>query len=136
MNCAGVSPGCVYHWADYEFEDGSRRNKYLVIVGANKGSNYLAVLATSQEKRRGFQPGCNHKAGHYHIPGGAKDWFKLDTWLLLADPVEIVPADFVKRAMVDKAIEHKGDLRPQIANEIRNCLRRCDDVSAIHLALL
>lgn len=130
-----IKNGCIFHWSDYQFADGERADKYLVILGCKEQCNYLAVVATSQPKKRKFEPGCNAAMGYYHIPGGGKDWFPKDTWLLLSDPREIHPGEFLKFAMT-KAIQHKGQLRDDIANAIRNCLKRCDDVSEYHLSLL
>jgi hypothetical protein len=93
MSEVAVVPGCIFHWKEYVFADGAKANKYFIIVGAKKDCNFLTVIATSQPKHRKYEPGCNHKQGYYHIPGGRKDWFPLDTWLLLAEPVEVVPEE-------------------------------------------
>jgi hypothetical protein len=135
MNAASVAPGCIFHWSDYQFSDGERANKYFVIVGAKQGQNYLAVIATSKKRQRDFKPGCNHEQGYYHIPGGKKDWFPEDTWLLIAEPVELSAGDFLKQAL-NKEIELKGQLRGDIANAIKNCMRKCGDVSDYHRSLL
>lgn len=130
-----VSPGCIVHWEDFEFSDGACADKFLVVVGCKPGSNYLAVLGTSKRHRRSFVAGCNHKDGYYHMPG-KRAWFPLDTWLVLADPIEITPADFLRRAMVEKTLKVCGQLKPDIANAVRNCLKLCPDVSAQQIALL
>jgi hypothetical protein len=132
MSEVAVVPGCIFHWKEYVFADGAKANKYFIIVGAKKDCNFLTVIATSQPKHRKYEPGCNHKQGYYHIPGGRKDWFPLDTWLLLAEPVEVVPEEF----LADQNIKYQGSLRAEIGNAIRNCLKRCDDVSEAHVALL
>jgi hypothetical protein len=51
---------------------------------------------------------------------------------LLAEPVEVVPEEF----LADQNIKYQGSLRAEIGNAIRNCLKRCDDVSEAHVALL
>lgn len=135
MSEVGLVPGCVIHWKDYKFNDGDTANKYFVILGAKTGRNFLAVIATSQPKKRKFDPGCNASAGYYHIPGGGKDWFPKDTWLLLADPIEILPDKF-KALIAAKTIEPKTNIRTDVANAIRNCLKRCEDVSQMHIDLL
>lgn len=130
-----VSPGCVIHWKDYKFSDGETADKYLVILGCKQGSNYLAVVGTSKPHRKSFKAGCHHEAGYYHCPAGMT-WFPRDTWLLLADPVELEPREFLKLAITDRALTISGQLKPDIANGIRNCLKLCPDVSAGHIALL
>ena len=62
----------VLIWEGFKFPDGAEANKFFVIVGAQPG-NYLAIIATSQQKKRGSQPGGNPERGYYLIPGGKKD---------------------------------------------------------------
>jgi hypothetical protein len=86
MSAPTVRVGCILHWKGFTFPDGATANKYLVIVGAQPGKDYLAVVATSRQRRRSNQPGGNAEDGYYHIPGGGKDWFPEDTWLLFEAP--------------------------------------------------
>jgi hypothetical protein len=134
MSVPSVATGCVFHWEEYEFEDGEKANKYLVFVGTKVGSNYLAVVATSQPHRRKYVAGCHANDGYYHIPGG-KEGFPKDTWLLIAEPREIIPGDFLARALKGQ-IELKFHLRHDIANGICNCMRQCRDVSDDHKKIL
>ena len=130
-----ISVGSILHWKGFTFADGETANKYLVIVGAQPNKNYLAIVATSRQKRRSTQPGGNPEGGYYHIPGGGKDWFPLDTWLLFEEPREISSAELIKEGLL-RNIEVKGCLRGEVANAICNCMRRCDDVSEYHRGLL
>lgn len=139
MSSGVIGPGCIIHWKQYLFPDGSgdKADKYFVILGAKQGHNYLAVIATSKQRKRSLNPGCHAEEGYYHILGGQKDWFPLDTWVLLAAPLEIAPSELLSRgAMGDGAITTEGQLRPDVANAIRNCLKLCRDASAAQLALL
>ena len=133
MTGFAIGPGCIIHWVKYKFSDGETRNKYLVIAGAKTGSNYLAVIGTSVPKGKDFKPGC--QGSYYHIPGGKKDWFAEDTWLLVAEPREIAPTEFLKLGMA-KVITLEGQLREDIANALRNCIKACSDVSDLHKELL
>ncbi len=134
MSAGTLSPGCVVHWKDYKFSDGATADKYLVIVGCKTGSNYLAVIGTSKPHKKGFVAGCHHAEGYYHCPAGLA-WFPKDTWLLLADPIEIVPAEFLKLGF-GGVVTISGQIKTDIANAIRNCVRDCQDVSDLHRALL
>ncbi len=135
MSTPELKVGCVFHWEEYEFADGAKADKYFVVLGAKAGSNLLAVIATSQPHKRSFNPGCHHEHGYFHISGGKGDFFPKDTWLLLAPPVESSLAEFLQRALA-KQITLKGELRRDLANAIRNCLKRCLDVSEEQLKLL
>ena len=110
----------------------SAKLRWSEFAALKRDCNFLAVIATSQQHKRKFDPRCNHKDGYYHIPGGKKDWFPKDTWLLLAEPVEVVAAQFLANAQ----ITFQDKLRPDIANAVRNCIKKCDDVSEAHIALL
>ncbi len=59
----------------------------------------LAVVATSQPKGRSYEPGCHQKEGYYHIPGGSRDFFPKDTWLLLMECKVLRSAEVVKAGM-------------------------------------
>jgi hypothetical protein len=135
MSADAIAPGSILHWEGFKFPDGTEANKYFVIVGAQTGKNFLAIIATSQQKRRAAQPGGNPDGGYYHIPGGGKDWFQKDTWLLFEAPLELSSAEFLK-AVLEKKLTVKGQLRGDIANAICNCMKKCDDVSAHHVSLL
>jgi|SRR6185312_194959 len=135
MTAPTIAPGCILHWEGFKFPDGGEADKFFVIVGAQDGQNFLAVIATSKQKWRENKPGGNPDGGYYHIPGGGKDWFKKDTWLLFERPVELSSADFLKRVMAQE-IEPVGNLRGDISNAICNCMKRCDDVSEYHKGLL
>jgi hypothetical protein len=135
MTAIEICVGCILHWKGFIFADGGTADKYLVIVGAHPGMNYLAIVATSKQKKRSNEPGGNPQGGYYHIPGGGKDWFPKDTWLLFEEPREISAAEMVKEGLQGN-IEVKGRLRHDIANAICNCMRKCEDVSELHIGLL
>jgi len=68
--------GAVIHIKDFVFEDGSKSNKYFIVLGSKPGKNYLCVKTTSHPWKRGFTPGCHHKPRTYFfIPGGGKKTF-------------------------------------------------------------
>jgi hypothetical protein len=73
--------------------------------------------------------------GWYHIPGDGKNFFTLDTWLLFASP-EQLSAEEVKVMVADGRLTKAGVVKPDIANGIMNCMRKCQDVSQRHIDLL
>jgi hypothetical protein len=135
MSVDAIAPGCILHWKGFKFADGTTRNKYFVIVGTQPGKNFLAIIATSVAKNKSFEAGGHPEDGYYHIPGGGKDWFKKDTWLLFEEPQELSAAQLVKEVSA-KNITMEGYLRHDIANAICNCMRKCQDVSEHHIGLL
>ena len=130
-----VGPGSILFWEGFRFPNGAEADKLFVIVGAQTGRNYLAVITTSQQNGRNADPGGNPKGGYFHIRGDGKNWFNKDTWLLFEAPVELSAADFLA-ATKDKTIIVKGNLRDDLTNRICNCMKKCDDVSEYHRTLL
>ena len=56
---ASLKIGDILHWKNFQFSDSERKNKYFVVIGAKDGRDYLFVIATSQQHRANFVPGCN-----------------------------------------------------------------------------
>lgn len=127
--------GAVLHWKDFEFEDGTAANKYFVVLGAKPRHDCLVVIATSQPKGKSYEPGCHAEQGYYVIPGTGRNFFPKDTWLLLMECKVLRSAEVVKAGMAG-ALTVADTLREQLANAIRNCLRRIEDVSPAQLDLL
>ena len=80
-------------------------------------------------------PGGNPDGGWYHIPGGGKDFFPKDTWLLFDTPQELSPTQ-LSALRTKGEIQVKGNLRGDIANAICNCMRKCEDITEYHKTLL
>ena len=131
MSDDAMLPGCILHWEGFKLSTGEEARKYFVIVGAQPGMNYLAVRATSKSKGKSYAAGGNHLDGYYFIPGGKGDFFKLDTWLLFAEPQEFSAPEMLREKFNGK-LKIVGSLRYDIANALCNCIRKCDDVSEYH----
>ena len=127
--------GAILHWKNFQFENGTTKNKFFVVLGAKTGRNCLVVIATSQPRARSYEPGCHAEEGYFHIPGGNKDFFSKDTWLLLME-CRILELAAAVKAGLEGSLKPVDQLREQLANEIRNCLKRTDDVSPVQLELL
>lgn len=127
--------GDVLHWEGFKFGDGVIRNKFFVVLGAKAGRDCLVVIATSQHKGKSYEAGCHPNEGYYLIPGGSKDFFSEDTWLLLME-CRVLSFAEVRNATSGKQLRVKAGLRQDLANAIRNCLKRIEDVSEAQLDLL
>lgn len=127
--------GAVLHWKNFTFSDGSKKNKYLIVLGAKVGHDILMVLATSKQHHRSLNHGCHEQDGYYHIPGTGKDFFPRDTWVILSEPIVASAAEIIGQALA-KNIETTGNLRDELARAIINCLKRSKDVSEMHLSLV
>jgi hypothetical protein len=85
MSVPSVATGCVFHWEEYEFEDGEKANKYLVFVGTKVGSNYLAVIATSKPHRRKKEQREGGVMTVYIVYVKGDDWENVEAFLQAKD---------------------------------------------------
>lgn len=127
--------GAVLSWEDFKFEDGGESDKLLIVLGARKGVNAIAVVCTSKQRSKKALAGCHEQEGYYFIPGGGRNWFKLDTWVELHRSFELDAAKLLT-ALMTKQATALANLSPEIAAAIRNCLKKTDDVTPAQIALL
>jgi hypothetical protein len=128
-----IIPGTILEWDNFVLADGTKDSKLFVIVGAHPDRNYLSIRATKHKKWREYQP--SDDADYYYIPGGKLEWFDLDTWMLFTAPQEFNRAG-VEREIKAGKMRIMGCLRYQMANEICNRMRNCQDVSELYKELL
>lgn len=133
MSHADVQPGCVLLWEKYPQSDGTKAPKMFVVVGCHPNKCILGIRATKVKRKRSYQP--EDGSDYYFIPGGNKEFFDIETWLLFSDPVQF---DRGRYDVLHKAKEVKvlGYIRFQIVNEICNKMRYCEDVSEYYRELL
>jgi hypothetical protein len=128
--------GAVLFCEDFKFEDGGESNKLLVVLGAKSGKNVIAALVTSKPKGGVWTEGCHAEKSIYHCKKGGKNTWPKDTWIQLYRLVEMSAAELVQLAMVKKTLITRANLPKETAAAIRNCAKRCEDVSADHIELM
>jgi hypothetical protein len=133
MSEQAIIPGTILEWDGFVDSKGNKVPKLFIIVGAQADKIFLSIRATSKKKWREYQP--SDDADYYYIPGGKLEWFDVDTWVLFTEAQEFNRAG-LEREMKAGKLRTKGCLRGQIANEICNRMRKCQDVSEHHISLL
>ncbi len=130
-----MNPGCVLFHRGFEFENGEKADKLLVVLNHQKAGRFLVLLTTSRpRKTRPRDEGCQAERGYYFVSAN-RHWFNSDTWILLYRPYEI-------EAHRLRDSEERGDVRimatleTDFARAIINCFKRCDDCSEHHLYML
>lgn len=104
------------------------------MLGCN-GSTYLAVKTTSQQHySRDFKIGCNSTRGYFFLQEKIA-WFKKDTWVLLAPPEELTPAQFVK-AKFEGDLKYLAHIPDWAIRDILDCIKLTDDISPHQISLL
>jgi hypothetical protein len=128
-----IISGTILEWDGFVLADGTKDSKLFVIAGAHPDKNYLSIRATKHKKWRAYQPSDDDD--YYYVPGGRLEWFDLDTWLLFTAPQEFNRVG-LEREMANGKLRILACLRHQMANEICNRMRKCQDVSEYHISLL
>ncbi|MDP1536750.1 MAG: hypothetical protein Q8L95_06160 [Burkholderiales bacterium] len=129
-----MTPGSVVFFKDFTFHDGDHADKFLIVLNDGNKRPYLVLKTTSRQKSRPNKEGCHSSKGCYFLPA-KRDWFRMDTWILLYEPYEIDAAAFLKAKFSGDA-EIKASLKPDLVRAIINCFARADDCSEHHLSLL
>ncbi|MCY4245715.1 MAG: hypothetical protein OXU31_08010 [Gammaproteobacteria bacterium] len=124
--------GAVLRHRDFEFEDGTKRDKYLVVLGAKPGRDYLCALTTSKQWRIKAERGCQR---YFFVRGDGKNFFPKDTWVVLSAPVIMSRAEAAAKIMKD-ILQIEGNLKENIIGEIRHCLKGSRDISRKQKQLL
>lgn len=136
MTQASLAKGAVIFVKDYEFDDGSTKDKLLVVLGTKEGQDYLCAQTTSVKWRRDVGHGCYHGAQTYFfLEGNGKNFFSEDTWILLSQ-ADIYSSIWLLNQSLSGKAKVVGEVKPDVAGQIRNSYKESRDASPIKLALL
>ena len=128
--------GAILHYRDFEFEDGTKRDKFMVVLGAKPDCDYLCALTTTKKWKMKADRGCHHNPRtHFFIPGDGKNFFRKDTWLVLSEPRIMSRVEVMQKGM-EKILQVKTNFEQNITGEIRNCLKASKDISERQRQLL
>lgn len=131
-----MNPGMVLYWKQFVFENGDPADKLFIVLGHPRNNACLTVKATSQQKWRHRDEGCHIENGYFFVRGGDKErWFDCNTWIILEQPY-LFRCDAIKGAIDSGQAVVKTNLIARFMSELRNCLKRSDDISEEQLAHL
>jgi len=131
-------PGQILWYKDFEFEDGSKKDKYLVVLNdLDRDSVCLVLKTTSQSKHyKGVVKGCNPEKKTFFVPTGWEQCFKVDTYIQLPQIIPI-PADKLLAGDISRKIYVSSSLTAQCFELLKNCLKQFkDDISEQHRKLI
>lgn len=129
-------PGNLVRIKDFQFEDGSSRNKYLFILLRDGTTAYvISSLATSQNKLNvaATKSGCYHHprlSTYYHFPAGevigtGDFYFDKETYIFFRDNVRKIPVTELSQygSTIDPfAIAHVATLSTEELKKLLNCV--------------
>lgn len=121
-----MNRGAVLNIPDFEFRDGGRGNKLLVVLNEpKKSAKALTVKTTSVPHNRKCDPGCQPAKREFFIRGGKE--FPEDTWIVLSSAPYLFPVVALDKAIADGKCRVVNTLAEQTVNAIRNCLKNFSD---------
>ena len=119
--------GTILFHTTFEFKDGDIGKKLLVVLNNQKGKDpFLVAKTTTQGNNKSQTPGCIEKEELYFIKGG-KTFFREDTWIQLYE-IYVFTAAEVLQDHFDGNLEIKGTLPTDIANAVKNCVKRLESI--------
>lgn len=131
-----IGVGAILHHEKFTFEDGTYKNKYLVVIGAKQNQDYLVAVTTSKQWRRGRTQGCSHRPHTYFfLPKEEENFFPKDTWIVLHDARPMSRAEMIKKGLT-AIVTIKGNLTKERTAEIRDCVGKSRDIEKKYKLLL
>lgn len=122
-------PGKVLLHRSFVFDDGTTKDKYLVIVG-RADDTVLAVKTTSKGHRYRNDFGCQSASRFpaFLLTAGCC-CFPKHTWVCLGDFYELDANELVQK-VVQGQVYPFGVLPAELLRDIQFCAKGCDDISA------
>lgn len=117
-------PGEIICYKNYQFDNGSTRDKLFVVLNAADSSAPCLVLKTTSKADRylNVKGGCNPSKKVFFVPKASKECFDDDTYIQLPQVIEIPTSDFLQRAL-ENVLYRIGELSPNCLAQLKNCLR-------------
>jgi hypothetical protein len=126
------NPGDVLFYKDFEFIDGSKKDKLFVVICHSK---YCLMLKTTSNDRfyKDVKEGCNPQKHVFFIPRTNKEFFNLDTYIQFPQLFEISIKELLKGSFSKRIKNYELALSETCVNSILFCLKNFkDDISHEH----
>ena len=131
-------PGQILCYKDFPFEDGSKKDKLLVVLNdSDRDSVCLVLKTTSQSKHyEGVVKGCNPEKKAFFVPTNWEQCFTSDTYIQLPQIFPITK-DELLAGDISRKIYTSTSLSIECFRLLKNCLRNFrDDISPQHWKLI
>ena len=134
-----TNPGDVILYKNYQFEDGSSRDKLFVVLNNPDASCPCLVLKTTSQQKRynGVTEGCNTgRKKTFYIPAAWNECFKIDTFVQFPIIIELPIGSMMSAAMA-KNVMQIDTLSEKCLALLMSCLKKYkDDIAERHLVML
>ncbi|WP_304132556.1 hypothetical protein [Ignavibacterium album] len=131
-----MNAGDVIYFVNFEFSNGSKKDKLIIILNNPKsGEPYLVCITTSQHKVwRSKQPGCHSENNYYFIESGHSE-FKKDTWIVF-DRVYEIPVDKILNSCIRDGSYSLFSLESSLWKAIKNCITKSKDIEQDYIEMI
>ena len=132
------NPGQILCYKDFEFEDGSKKDKLLVVLNDSDRDSVCIVLKTTSQSKHyeGVVRGCNPDKKVFFVPTNWEQCFTLDTYIQLPQIFQI-PSDELLVGDISRKIYISTSLSLDCFKLLKDCLRNFrDDISPQHWKLI
>jgi hypothetical protein len=126
-----VKPGTVLHYSGFQFKDGVRGDKFLVVLNEGLCGFYVLVKTTSRQNGRSARYGCNlsDRYPNFFLQDGIPI-FCAPTWVCL-DDFYTHPVAEILTGKFSGIVTMKGELSVEIAKGLLLCAAASDDITAV-----
>jgi hypothetical protein len=119
------NPGDILCCKDFQFEDGSKRDKLFVVLNIADGETSYLVLQTTSQSRKypGVNQGCNPAKKVFFVPVNWANCFKLDTYIQLPQILEFSVPELIGGSL-SRRISVTNALSSDCLAQLKNCLKK------------
>jgi hypothetical protein len=131
-------PGDILCHKEFEFEDGTKKTKLLVVLNsADDKTSCLALKTTSQIKRySGSRQGCNPDQKVFYAPAIWQKCFDADTYIQLPQIFEFSTHDLISGGLAKRFYIQKS-ITSECLARLKNCLKKFkEDISQHHWKMI
>ena len=122
----------------FQFSDGARGKKLVVVLNAPDPHDPCIVVKTTSKSKRysGVQPGCNVNKKVFFLPDNGKEILRGDSYIQLEETFELSCNDMMV-SVLKKELSSIGRLSDLTVRQVKNCLKKLRlDISQRHYDLI
>lgn len=130
-----MKPGTILLHKNFVFNDGTTKDKYLIIIGCSE-TIYVAAKTTSKGHKYRNDHGCQ-SANYYpaFLLTAGCCCLPLNTWICLSEFYEI-NKDVLLQGVANGDIFRRGNLEDPIIRDVQFCAKNCDDISSYQESII
>lgn len=144
MDLYSIARGSVFIWFEYTFEDGSKKDKYIITLNCNiknskintvKNNHIYVVLTTSQFKKH-YENNGDNMIDIVIVNKGECRFLKEEKTVIDLKKIILKETESFKKAIRDKKLKFLGLLEPDILKKIENEIEEAFTISSEYKDIL